>query len=194
MSVQTYKKQSDINEKAVDNDGRCALHYLIRALPEASFDNHVLLLQLVAIGVSLDLADNTGKTVLDCALAQRLPKLSTTAQYLADNSTKQFVSLLLTLSDQCMVNLKISNLSLDDRSYFHQFVYESHVCPQILVTGNTRSPVTDDIVWDFLVPDFKSDAEVYLKKFEEECATEEGKDKREYEAKPDEKLEMEGTG
>ena len=99
MSCKIYKKMSNVNEMALDNRGRSVLHYLIQPLPSGSFDNYVLLQQLVAIGAPLDQQDKDGKTVLDHAVANGLPKLSLVIQYLMRVDKKQYVSFHLLLSD-----------------------------------------------------------------------------------------------
>ena len=92
MSCKIYKKMSSVNEMALDNRGRSVLHYLVQPLPSGSFDNYVLLQQLVAIGAPLDQQDKDGKTVLDHAVANGLPKLSLVIQYLMRVDKKQYVS------------------------------------------------------------------------------------------------------
>lgn len=92
MSTKMYPKKSAVNPTVLDNHSRSALHYLVRPLPEGSYDNYRLLQQLVSVGAPLEQSDKDGKTVLDYALANGLPRLTTAAQYLTNNGKAALVS------------------------------------------------------------------------------------------------------
>lgn len=93
MSAKIYPMTSSVNAKALDCQGRSALHYLIQPQLNGSYDNYRLLQQLVAIGAPLEQADKDGKTVMDYAMAQGLTKLATTVQYLLDKEKVKSVSI-----------------------------------------------------------------------------------------------------
>lgn len=101
MSSKIYPKTSPVNEKALDCQGRSALHYLVQPQLNGSYDNYELLQQLVAIGAPLEQADKDGKTVMDYAMAQGLTKLATTVQYLLDKDKVKFVSIKMQVPYVC---------------------------------------------------------------------------------------------